>query len=215
MNVRALVRTHIPGSTQFYEESRIRRKSRSTPKKVQALLAQGQPIKLDIGAGDLERRGWITLDITDNCDLFWDLRRGIPFPPNSVDVVYSSHLFEHMDYAAGQALLKEVHRVLVPGGLVSVCVPNARLYIDAYLGVRDLSPDHDFWGPALHSRNGINLLNYIAYMGDEHKCLFDEQSLVERLEDSGFMDVEVRKFDAEIDLPEREYESIYAQATKG
>jgi len=214
VNVREWVRTRIPGSTQFYEETQLKRKARSTPRKVEQLLSLGQPIRLDIGAGDLDRPGWVTLDITDNCDLFWDLRNGIPFPSNSIEMVYSSHLFEHMDYPSGQSLLAEVHRVLAPGGTVSVCVPNARLYIDAYLGVRDLNPDHDFWEPALHSRSGINLLNYIAYMGDEHKCLFDQDSLLERMREAGFVDVSARSFDASIDLPEREFESIYAQALK-
>jgi predicted SAM-dependent methyltransferase len=119
-----------------------------------------------------------------------------------------------MDYDAGQALLAEVRRVLVPGGEVSVCVPNARLYIDAYLGISELSPDHDFWEPALNGRDGISLINYVAYMGGEHKCLFDRDSLLERLRSAGFVDVEERDFDSSIDLPEREFESIYAKAGK-
>ena len=214
MNVREWVRTRIPGSTEFYEETLLKRKAKATPRKVRALLARREPIRLDIGAGDLDRSGWVTLDITDGCDLFWDLRNGIPFPDNSVQVVYSSHLFEHMDFAAGQALLREVRRVLVPGGEVSVCVPNARLYIDAYLGERELAADHDFWKPALNGRSGISLLNYVAYMGGEHKCLFDQNSLLERLDDAGFVEVEARGFDPEIDLREREFESIYVRGFK-
>jgi len=177
-------------------------------------LDAGVSINLDIGAGDTRRAGWVTLDITDGCDLYWDLRRGIPFPDNSVQRVYSSHLFEHMDYNAGQSLLGEARRVLMPGGEVSVCVPNARLYIDAYLGVSELDPDHDFWEPALSGRDGISLVNYVAYMGGEHKCLFDMDSLLERLTDAGFVDVQERSFDDSIDLPERAFESIYASAHK-
>jgi predicted SAM-dependent methyltransferase len=214
MGLRERIRTSIPGSTEFYEESLHKWKARGTPAKVRALVESGQPIHLDIGAGDTGRPGWVTLDITDGCDLYWDLRRGIPFPDASVQRVYSSHLFEHMDYDAGQALLAEVRRVLVPGGEVSVCVPNARLYIDAYLGISELSPDHDFWEPALNGRDGISLINYVAYMGGEHKCLFDRDSLLERLRSAGFVDVEERDFDSSIDLPEREFESIYAKAGK-
>ncbi len=214
MGLRERVRTTIPGSTEFYEESLRKWKARGTPGKVQALLSSGRPIDLDIGAGDTVRPSWVTLDITDGCDLYWDLRRGIPFPDGSVRRVYSSHLFEHMDYNSGQALLAEVRRVLIPGGEVSVCVPNARLYIDAYLGVTELSPDHDFWEPALNGREGISLINYVAYMGGEHQCLFDRDSLLQRLNDAGFVDVKERSFDAEIDLPEREFESIYAKAHK-
>lgn len=198
----------------FYEESLRLWKSRKTPSHVRALLDAGLSIDLDIGAGNTRRQGWVTLDITDGCDLYWDLRRGIPFPNDSVQHVYSSHLFEHMDYTAGQGLLREVRRVLAPGGEVSVCVPNARLYIDAYIGVSSLDPEHDFWEPALSGREGISLVNYIAYMGGEHNCLFDTDSLLERLNEAGFVSVQERSFDKSIDLPERAFESIYASALK-
>ena len=214
VDLRERIRTKVPGSAEFYEESIRRWKARGTPARVRSLLASGQPIKLDIGAGDTVRPGWVTLDISEGCDLFWDLRNGIPFPDNSVQTVYSSHLFEHMDHAAGQSLLAEVRRVLVPGGEVSICVPNARLYIEAYLGITELEPDHDFWEPALDQKEGISLVNYIAYMAGEHKCLFDADSLLARLNAAGFADVEARSFDASIDLPEREFESIYARGIK-
>jgi len=214
VGIRERIRTSVPGTTEFYEESRRKWKARGTPAKVRSTLASGKPIDLDIGAGDVSRPGWVTLDISDGCDLYWDLHRGIPFPTGSVRTVYSSHLLEHMDFESGQKLLGEVLRVLEPGGETSVCVPNARLYIDAYLGISELDPDHDFWEPALQGREGISLVNYVAYMGGEHKCLFDIASLLARLSSAGFVDVEERSFDASIDLPEREFESIYAQARK-
>jgi len=214
VGVREWLRGHIPGSTQAYEHARLIRKSIPTRKKVESILATTSPVRLDIGAGDINRPGWVTLDITDNCDLFWDLRKGIPFPDNSVDFVYSSHLLEHMPYEAGQQILSEAMRVLKPGGTVSVCVPNARLYIDAYLGIAPLAGDHDFWEPALIAREGIDLVNYVAYMAGAHACMFDETSLVARLQRVGFIDASARTFDAEIDLPEREFESIYAHAVK-
>ena len=119
-----------------------------------------------------------------------------------------------MPYEAGQQVLRESLRVLKAGGLLSICVPNARMYIDAYLGAAPLSEDHDFWEPALVSRSGIDLLNYVAYMGGEHACMFDEPSLLARLERAGFTDARIRSFEASIDLPEREFESIYAEARK-
>jgi len=177
-------------------------------------LASSQTIRLDIGSGDHRRSGWLGIDISDGADLFWDLRRGIPFPDDSVQGIYSSHLLEHMSYEAGQIILNEAHRVLKPGGTISVCVPDARIYVDAYLGTSPLPDDHDFWEPALISREGIDLLNYVAYMGGEHACLFDQESLVTRLALAGFRGANARAFDDSIDLPEREFESIYAEAVK-
>ena len=204
----------LPGGSQVYGMATMLIRSRSTPKRVKALIESGNSIRLDIGAGELTRPGWVTLDISEKSDLFWDLRKGIPFPNNSIDLVYSSHLLEHMPYEAGQALLDEAQRVLKPGGEISICVPNARIYIDAYVGARSLPDNHEFWEPALVSRDGLDLVNYIAYMGGAHACLFDQQSLLTRLTRAGFVDVSARSFDAEIDLPEREFESIYASARK-
>jgi predicted SAM-dependent methyltransferase len=212
--MRAWIRQTLPGSVEVYEESRLRWKARGTSRRVKEILASSQAIRLDIGSGDHRRSGWFGIDISDGADLFWDLRKGIPFPDNSVQSIYSSHLLEHMPYEAGQVILNEAHRALRPGGTISVCVPNARIYIDAYLGTSPLSEDHDFWEPALVSREGIDLLNYVAYMGGEHACLFDQESLVTRLAQAGFKDVKARDFDESIDLPEREFESIYAEAVK-
>ena len=103
--MREWIRKTVPGSTAAYEESRLRWKARGTQAQVDTLVATGRSIRLDIGAGDVHRPGWVTLDITDDCDLFWDLRNGIPFPSSSVEIVYSSHLLEHMPYDAGQAVL--------------------------------------------------------------------------------------------------------------
>lgn len=65
----------------------------------------------------------------------WDLRRGIPFPDDRFHVVYSSHFVEHLDRAAVPVHLRECRRVLKPGGVLRVVVPDlersARAYVDA------------------------------------------------------------------------------------
>ena len=91
------------------------------------------PIKIELGAGHKRgSNGWLTIDISPNCDFCWDLQKGIPFPPESVEAIYSSHFLEHLSYSNIQALLDECMRVLAPGGIFSICVPNARLFIEAY-----------------------------------------------------------------------------------
>jgi len=214
MSIRSWIRTRVPGSDAVYEEARLKWLSRSTPGKVKSTLASGAPIRLDLGGGNWHRAGWLTLDIDTDSDLFWDLRRGIPFPDDSVDVVYSSHFLEHLSYQDGQAVLGETLRVLKPGGLVSVCVPDARMYIDAYLGNTQLDPSREFWEPAFVSSEGIDLLNYVAYMADEHKCMFDQQGLIDRLARAGFHNARARSFDPALDLEDRAFESIYAEAWK-
>jgi predicted SAM-dependent methyltransferase len=181
------------------------------------LLKKNVPMRLEIGAGYKKgTNGWITLDMNKTCDLYWDLRDGIPFPDNSIEAIYSSHLFEHLTYQQILGLLKESKRVLKPGGTFSICVPNARPYIEAYL-----NNDRTFWNnipafyePALGGNAGLDMVNYIAYMDGEHKYLFDQENLMEVLKVSGFNNVRPRGFDPELDMKGRDYESVYAIANK-
>ncbi len=61
-----------------------------------------------------------------------DLRRGIPLPDGSVRAVYHQHLLEHMERADAPGLMKEIHRVLVPGGLHRICLPDLGRRVDSY-----------------------------------------------------------------------------------
>jgi SAM-dependent methyltransferase len=65
----------------------------------------------------------------------WDLRHGIPFAADTFDVVYSSHFVEHLDRDVVPVHLTECRRVIKPGGILRVVVPDlesiARDYVRA------------------------------------------------------------------------------------
>ena len=67
-----------------------------------------------------------------------DLRHRFPFPKDSFDAAYGSHVLEHLDPDAAMRLLRECHRILRQGGLLRIVVPNleaiARLYLDSLEG---------------------------------------------------------------------------------
>jgi len=211
-DLRERIRTSIPGSTEVYEHIKHARRRRSSLHQLRALRESDQPIMLDIGGGGRPgTNGWITVDTALGCDLYWDLREGIPFGDGTVESIYSSHMLEHLTFDDGQALLKECHRALKPGGSISVAVPNARLYIEGYLGAREIPAEFFGWAPAYNKTTGIDAVNYVAYMAGEHKYMFDEENLIHRLRAAGFADAVSRAFDPSLDLADREYESIYAQ----
>ena len=60
----------------------------------------------------------------------------------------------------------------------------------------------------------MDWVNYVAYMGGEHKYMFDQENLLHILKMNGFKNVRQREFDPEIDMPERRFESLYAQGEK-
>ena len=97
----------------------------------------------------------------------------------------------------------------------SVCVPNFRLYVDAYKVGKLFRNRSSWWQPGIvDTDSAIDQLNYMAYMKDEHKYMFDEENLVNTLKKSGFSKVKLRSFDDSIDILARDAESIYAVAYK-
>ncbi len=68
-----------------------------------------------------------------------DLRRGIPWPASSVDAVYSSHVLEHIDRCHAESFAREMYRVLKPGGVVRIVVPDLALLVDAYRQSTDVT----------------------------------------------------------------------------
>lgn len=207
--------------TYYWQTIYWRRKWLLSPRRNRAAIAlilkSGQPIKLELGSG--KRSGmenWIATDINGGGDLSLDLLRPIPFPDNSVDRIYSSHVLEHFSYPNPMLdLLRECYRILKPGGNLSLAVPNARIYIDAYTRgeMLDRAQFCD-WNVGLSYKSKIDYVNFIAYMGGDHKHLFDEENLINVLGDAGFRNARIRHFDAEVDLEIRRHESIYAEAEK-
>ena len=153
-------------------------------------LKKQSEIKLELGSGSKGRNGWTTIDLEDADK--WDLKFGIPLPDKSVNKIYSSHLLEHMSYNDLIPFLKECKRVLAVGEF-SVCVPNSRLYIEAYKDGKLFQDRNEWWQPAMiDTGSNIDQLNYVAYMLNEHKYMFDEQNLINTLTKAGFLNARLR-----------------------
>jgi predicted SAM-dependent methyltransferase len=214
--------SELEGMAQWEEQmlqrhEALQRIEASNLRVIEQLLNGEAPIQLELGAGTPSRLpGWTTVDSLEGCDLTLDLRNPLPFPDESVTQIYSSHLLEHLAYPSAMlSLLAECRRVLKLGGIFSVCVPNARIYIDAYLNPEKFDPDqYCVFKPAYHYSSPIDFINYMAYMGGHHLHLFDQENLLAVLTQVGFRKVIPRNFDPAIDLQEREFESIYAIAEK-
>jgi predicted SAM-dependent methyltransferase len=189
---------------------------RKAKHKVRYLLRTQKEILLELGAGSTVRDGWITIDTVESCDIVWDLRNGIPFPDESISQLYSSHFFEHLSFKEGQRFLDECLRVMRPGGKFSICIPNARNYIEAYLSNADLDANisASIYKPAYNETTRIDYINYIAYMDGHHKYMFDEENLIYILKSKGMRNVRLREFNPSLDLKERDFASIYAEAEK-
>lgn len=155
-------------------------------------------IKLNLGSFTTMFPGWRNLDRVDlgawatlNGYSFTrvDLSEGLPFDDDIADLIYASHVIEHFTYAAGTQLLAECRRVLKPGGLLRVAVPDAERLIRNYQDgsikrLDELSPT-----PA---RTPIDRL--YALLCDGHHALYDWPRMHLALTDAGFSVVEHSSF---------------------
>jgi len=81
---------------------------------------------LEIGPGNARLPGFETLDIIGgrNVDYVWDASKPLPFKDNTFDLIYASHVLEHIPWYKTEEVLKEWVRVLKPGGVLEVWVPD-------------------------------------------------------------------------------------------
>lgn len=93
-----------------------------------------EPKYLNIGCGARFCQGWVNLDVAPSHPSVQrcDISKGLPFSDSRFNLVYHSHLLEHLDKDAGKFLISECWRVLMPGGIVRVAVPDLETITSLY-----------------------------------------------------------------------------------
>ena len=92
---------------------------------------------LNLGCGNRFHPDWVNVDFVKTAPevIQHDLKKGIPFDDNSFDVVYHSHLLEHFPKNLAVFFIKECFRVLKPGGIIRVVVPDLENITRTYLQI--------------------------------------------------------------------------------
>ena len=84
----------------------------------------GHPVKLNIGSGSSELPGYTNIDCKRGGEAYPLTLNGKPFEDCSVESIYSSHCLEHFSHRITEQVLREWIRVLKPGGLLQIAVPD-------------------------------------------------------------------------------------------
>jgi len=80
---------------------------------------------LNLGSGRFPLPGYLNLDqdTAAQPDLVWNLNRiPYPFPGNTFRRIEARHVLEHLHDVFG--VMREVHRILRPGGVIRITVPH-------------------------------------------------------------------------------------------
>ena len=90
---------------------------------------------LNVGCGQRFHADWVNVDLmpVDKAVQSCDISKGLPFDDGQFDAVYHSHVLEHLEPDAGRDLLTECLRVLKPGGVVRIVVPDLEQIASLYL----------------------------------------------------------------------------------
>lgn len=103
---------------------------------------------LEIGPGDERIEGFETLNIFNgpNVDYVYDASKPLPFEDNTFDLIYASHILEHIVWYHTESTLKEWVRILKSGGILEAWVPDGlkicQTLINAELNrVNDIAKD--------------------------------------------------------------------------
>jgi predicted SAM-dependent methyltransferase len=119
--------------------------------------------KLNFGCGDRLSADWVNIDFhsKNKCVQRVNLLDGFPFPDNYFDAVYSSHVIEHFDQDHGLFLVKESYRVLRPGGIIRIVVPDLESSCREYLRILTMNTK-DPNKPKLYSWIMLELLDQLV-----------------------------------------------------
>lgn len=136
-----------------------------------------------------------------------DLQRSLPFPGESFRVVYSSHTLEHLHYEDAVRLLSECYRILKPGGICRMVVPDLSATVQRYVLARqrkDGAAANDLMQALLvHDKarkRGLLGLYYRLTGYHQHKWMYDAESLKSLFVASNFSKVRAAGFlDSQID----------------
>ncbi len=152
-------------------------------------------LQLHIGSGPYALDGWINLDIFP-AQLSTNVLWGLPFVDGQCRYVFLSHLLEHLFYPTDAlSLLQDIHRILEPGGVVRIVVPDIAQCIQAY---QDQDADFfrqrvEHWGAG--DGQATRLEHFLSYAGagpdpawlfEAHKFGYDFETLQRALQRAGF-----------------------------
>lgn len=139
-------------------------------------------LKLHIGCGKRFIPGFVHVDQVpfDHVEYKQDIRDLSPFPDCSASILYACQVIEYFDREEVIETLKEWRRVLAPGGIIRLSVPNFEVITRLYTAGMSL----EWFLGTLYGKIDDGRGGYVY-----HRTTYDHKSLEKVLIDNGFKNV--------------------------
>jgi len=123
---------------------------------------------------------------------FANAGKHIPERDNSVNVIYSSHMLEHLDKEETIQFLKEARRILVSGGIIRIVVPDFDKLINDYK--ENNNPEKFIDDSCLVGKKPKTILKKIQYLIQGHGWhfnMYNKHTLVDLFTRNGFKEIKI------------------------
>lgn len=188
---------------------------------------------LNLGCGSNLFHDFINVDYgwSRGLDVCWDIKKGIPLKPSSIQGIFAEHALEHFTWKeAFKVFLPECYRILKPGGIIRISVPDAERCLEQYQeakangGTETPFRAHYDGGdripftPMMHVNNTFRRIYEPLQVG--HKFAYDFHTLDYFLHSAGFVNINrvayMQGCDPMllVDYSKRVSESLYVEAVK-
>ncbi len=163
-----------------------------------ARLRRRRELSINLASGGRGLKGWVNVELRPAADttICLDIRRRLPFADGSARRIFAEHVVEHLDFREDvPRLFAEFHRILAPGGVVRIVVPDAGRFLEAYA-----KRDNDLWkalGWDLQAlpddiHTAMHAVNHIFHQSGEHLFAYDFETVAYALQRAGFREVHQR-----------------------
>jgi SAM-dependent methyltransferase len=176
--------------------------------------------RLHWGCGPITPYGWVNSDIEPGpgVDVVADIRNGLPLPDDSFDCIVSIHTLPEIPYRDLDRTLQELRRVLAPGGVLRLSLPDLDKAIKAYTS-RDIDYFFLIGDDEVKSISGKMIVQLLWY--GRSRSMFTVEFITELLVRNGFQSIQPCRFHQTyspypgiIELDDREVESFFMEARK-
>jgi predicted SAM-dependent methyltransferase len=203
------------------------------PAAVRRYLKNAPAPKLHLGCGRRIQSGWLNCDkFEPDADVYLNVYRKLPFPPDTFQSIYMEHLIEHIHTDRIPFFLSELYRVLKPDGILRATCPDLELFVRMYY-----EDNQEFFAPILErfeSRRESNLKKHwlvrtkggafntrTVHRFYHHRWMYDFDTLDWCLREVGFREVIKQQYQQslieeaeEMDSESHQFETLYVDAVK-